>query len=270
MRVLALECGFMLGSFGGGVLWAWREAGLDEKSFDIYAGSSAGAWNIAFFVADQMDAGLRMWTKHMPNGFLRYGGARGVSCDMQYLNRVLRYEEFLRCDAFAACPSPIYVALSNAETGEAEYVLLNDISDPILILLASSRMPYVCERIEGVSDVYYDGGLIAPIPICPPFMTEDDTLVIITSAPSGFRIESFFWKLASMLRWKDPGVKRLIANRPRHTTLVMEAIEQRRNTIVIRPPQKLPIGWLTQDPKRIEAAVEIGKQVGRDTISLFT
>ena len=67
--ILLLDGGAMSGVFGGGIVSGLQELNIYKHIDAIYAGS-AGAFNAAYFLAEQTGEGLRVYLDHLSEGFI--------------------------------------------------------------------------------------------------------------------------------------------------------------------------------------------------------
>lgn len=249
----------MRGAFTGGVLAGLHRRGIAYNFFDYYVGSSAGGWNIAYYLTDQIDEGLRIWLKHLPNGFIKWRGLKPFN-DLAYLEKIAREIEPLSVDAIRNRKEQAFVTLSDPETLKDHYININRALNPIRVLVAGSAMPFFSGPIVIDDKTYYDGGLTAAIPLRKAETEGADKIWVVATTPTGYRRKNLLWKIASWLEPFNPQVRQLLAQRPILENKMLEEIEKRNDIRVIRPEQNLPVHWRSNDLDAIRATVKIGKE----------
>ncbi|MEM1215229.1 MAG: patatin-like phospholipase family protein [Bacteroidota bacterium] len=143
-----------------GVLQALAEA---EIEIDIVAGASAGSIVGAMYAAglspQQMLAAIK------ESNFLKlvkFGLPNMGITKLDYLSE--RLTGVIPNDSFASLKKPLYVAITNANTGKLEIV-----SDGPLyqVLMASCCIPLLFQPIEIAGQLYIDGGILSNLPVTP-------------------------------------------------------------------------------------------------------
>src|ERR1051326_1241143 len=137
MRILVLDGGGQLGAFEWGAMCELKRQGIDYSFFDYYVCTSAGAFNAAFFAAEQFEEGKRMWLEHLPSGFWKWS-----SNDMEFLRYALTELEHLNCDLINQRGSRILLSVTSLTNNMQEFINLGGNTDCIRALLAS------CARSE--------------------------------------------------------------------------------------------------------------------------
>ncbi len=259
MRALVLDGGGMRGAFTAGLLEGFSKNGIGYKFFDCYVGSSAGACCIAYFLADQVEQGLRIWLEHLPNGFMRWRGVKPHN-DLAYLEKVFREIEPLSVTALHSRKEMAFAVVSNPKSLKDEYINLNRAPDPVSVLLAGVAMPFFSGPFMLNGSEYYDGGLTSAIPIRQAEREGANEIWVVATTPNGFRRTALFWKIASWLATRNPEVRKLLANRPFLENRVLEEVERRTDIVLIRPERDLPARWRTSNRGAIRAAVKIGRE----------
>ncbi len=268
-RALIAEGGGMRGAFTAGFLARLRSLGIDHSFFDYYAGSSAGACTLAYFLTDQVEEGMRIWTQYLPNGFMKCRGVRPYN-DMRYLEKIFREIEPFSIERLAARTAKMTVVLSNPRTLDAEYFCLNLVEDPVAVLVAGTAMPFFSGPSFVYGLPYYDGGLTSAVPLrYGEFYSKADEIWVLLTSPPGHRRSRFIWSLAAFLAGGDDRARRLIANRPERENRELEAIERRDDLIVVRPDQRLPAHWRETNKDKLRATMEIGERTAEKFVSRF-
>lgn len=182
---LVVEGGGMKCAYNAGILDAFLENGI---TFDYCIGASAGAGNLASYLAGQKGRNLRFFTEHIhsPQYFglgslLKTGNLFGL----QYIyGTLIRADgkDPLDYDAIRRNRTKYEVVVTNAKTGQAEYYGKEMLrQDDYRLLMASSAIPAVCQPVVLGGKPYYDGGLSDAIPVERALSQGCDRLVVILS-----------------------------------------------------------------------------------------
>lgn len=215
---LVVEGGGMKCAYNAGILDAFLENGI---TFDYCIGVSAGAGNLASYLAGQKGRNLRFFTKHIHSP--QYFGLRsllktGNLFGLQYIYGTLICadgKDPLDYDAIQRNQTQYEVVVTNAETGKAEYYGKEQLhQDDYHLLMASSAIPAVCQPVALGGKPYYDGGLSDAIPVERALSQGCDRLVVILSKNREYlRKPQKFRFLYSRLCKKYPKVVEAIDHR---------------------------------------------------------
>lgn len=208
---LVVEGGGMKCAYNAGILDAFLESGI---TFDYCIGVSAGAGNLASYLAGQHGRNFRFFTEHIhtPEYFgLRSLLKTGDLFGLQYIYGTLTYsngQDPLEYEAIMRNPTQYEAVVTNAETGRAEYYGKEQFHpNDYRLVMASSAIPVVCHPVQLNGVKYYDGGLSDAITVYRAMEQGCDRLVVILSKPweyrrkpqnSGFCIVEF---AVDILRW---------------------------------------------------------------------
>lgn len=196
---LVVEGGGMKCAYNAGILDSFLE---HDISVDYCIGVSAGAGNLASYLAGQKGRNLRFFTEHIHSP--RYFGlaslvSTGDLFGLQYIYGTLTRaggKDPLDFEAVLRNPTRYEAVVTNALTGKAEYYGKDMLhQDDYRLLMASSAIPAVCRPVELGGTPYYDGGLSDAIPVRRALDKGCDRLVVILSKnraylrkPQKFRI----------------------------------------------------------------------------------
>jgi predicted patatin/cPLA2 family phospholipase len=216
---------------------------------DVFA-TSAGACIAAYYATEQVKEGERIFKERLPRKFIRWYGT-----DMPYLEKVLRELEPLNVKALAACPTKIYITLTNVDTDEQEIMCLNDAPDPVAVLLAgvSWKQPYKINN-----HLYVDGGFKGQIPLRFAIAAKAQKIWVLSGDIHEYRMSQFVRTLA-LLFPHSPKMMRLWLQVPDNQNKVLEQVEKHSDLVAIRPESSLSIGLGDSSRKKVSAAFELGK-----------
>ncbi|MBQ4187516.1 MAG: patatin family protein [Firmicutes bacterium] len=175
------------GIYGAGVLDYCQK---NDLHFDFAVGVSAGAANLASFLAGQADRNFRFYTDY---SFRREAAGwgqflkSGNRLNLDYIYKTLTNHDGeypLDYEAFAASGVPFHVVATNAATGEACYFTEKDMSqDHYEIMICSACPPAVNKPYPFRGQLWYDGTLADPIPYQHAFDAGCDKVVVILGHP---------------------------------------------------------------------------------------
>ncbi|MFA5052205.1 MAG: patatin-like phospholipase family protein [Patescibacteria group bacterium] len=179
--IIIVEGGAMLGVFGAGVVTAFQEANIYDRVHSVY-GASAGAHDLAYFLAAQADAqqvkvGSSIYYEDLARqNFIRpYRLFRFLTdliirrfrpshrirhlLDLDYLMEVEKTSKKLNVRDIVRQPIPFFVAVYDIENKRVVFV--DGKQDTLQSLKASSSAPpFYAETVEVRGRRYLDGGLI--------------------------------------------------------------------------------------------------------------
>ena len=143
-----------------GAIKAMEEQGL---KFDAFAGTSAGAIVAALYAARKTPDEIMEIMKELPitraaKFLLPKNGLASLDNLRKELDQVLEGREF------ADLEYPLYLAVSNLNTGEVEYIEKGNIA---LAVQASCSIPILFAPVEIAGQFYVDGGLMDNVPVAP-------------------------------------------------------------------------------------------------------
>jgi predicted patatin/cPLA2 family phospholipase len=218
---LAVEGGAMRGVVSAGMVSALEALGLTH-AFDAVYGTSAGAFNSAYFLAGQAELGTRIYSEDISNrafaDMRRALGSRPV-VNVDFVVDVMTRAKPLDAERLMANPTPLTVMATDAATGErAAFRAFADRADLMAAMRAGATMPILAGGPFAYRGrEYFDASLSEPIPV-PIAEAEGFThvLALLTRPPLHQK------RLSSL-------VERLIVTRPlrRLSPMLAERFENR-------------------------------------------
>lgn len=273
---------------GGGMKCAYNaailDAFLDEQiNFDYCIGVSAGAGNVASYLAGQRGRNLRFFTvhSHSPNYFglkslLKTGDLFGLKYIYEDLTNS-KGKDPLDFAAFLKNPAEYEAVVTNALTGKAEYFGKDVMKqDDYRLIMASSAIPVACRPVKINGVPYYDGGISDAIPVRHALARGCDRLVVILSKNRDFvRKPQKMRFLYSRACRRYPRVVNAIKNR--HTVYNRNlqdvfALERDGRAFVFAPSQPIHVGTYSMDEKAEQEIYDLGMKdfrVQRERLKQF-
>ncbi len=261
---LVVEGGGLRGIYGSGVLDCFLDACLE---FDYCVASSAGAANVASFLAKQKMRNHRFYTVYVKDKrYMSFGNwlKTGSFFGLEFIYDTLTNEiDPIDYDTMLSTKSIYQVTATNALTGRAEYLDLSYFQkNNCRALMASCAMPVLCKPIAMQGKLYYDGGLADPIPVKRALEDGCRQLVVVLSQPRGTqkKPEPYPWLYSRMLR-KYPQV--IAVMRKRHeiyneTLALIENLEREGRAVVIAPSSHIDLGFASKKEQELQQLYDLG------------
>lgn len=260
---LVLEGGGMRGLYTAGVLDVFMEHGI---TFDGVIGVSAGAAHASSLLSNQKGRGLRYTKKYCTDwrfmstkSFIKTGDVVGVDFCYNQLPNVLDPYDY---DAFDKNTAEFYVTCTNVESGEAEYIKINDLRTEMNYLRASASLPFVSKTVEFGGRKLLDGGCTDSIPVEAFMKIGYENNVVILTRPEGFERKPENYLLTKLVYRKYPkfvNAMRYHHIRYNNTVKKIARLEKDGVAYVIRPSVDLDIGRLENDPEKVQRVYDIGR-----------
>lgn len=253
-------------AYNAGIL----DAFLDEHiQFDYCIGASAGAGNLASYLAGQRERNLRFFTRHIHSS--NYFGWKSLLKTGDLFGLKYIYGE-LTCSngvdpldfpAFMDNPTEYQAVVTNALTGQPEYFGREMLAqDDYRLIMASSAIPVACRPVTLQGVPYFDGGLSDAIPVRHALEQGCEKLVVILSKnrdyvrkPQGMR---GLYRLACR---KYPKIVDDIAQRHQRYNENFQdvfALEQQGVAFVFAPSQPIRVGTYTLDETAERELYDLG------------
>ena len=265
---LILEGGAMKGVYTAGVLDFFLDK---EIEFSSCYGVSAGACHLCSFLSKQRGRAYRVSVNYLDNK--RYCGSFSLlttgdlfGTDMCY-DLIPNYLDPYDFDAFDQYEGKAYAAVTNIETGEAEYMPLEEMHRDIIAVRASSSMPLVARNVRIGDGLYLDGGISDSVPIAKSIKDGNRKNVVVLTKETAIRREPVDTAQLALIKARYiryPKVYELM--KERHITYnsmldYLKMQEENGNAFVIRPKKKSGVGRIEKDGKKLE---ELYKEGYRD------
>jgi len=273
---LVLEGGGMRAAYSGGVLDILLDSGI---KFGGYAGTSAGATHICSFLSEQRERNLRIDTVHSKDP--RYRGVKWLLKTGDFFPREFCYITIPReIDPFDyskfeenAKISDFYSVCTNLETGEAEYLLTQEVDkgDGLECVRASASLPLMSKIVELRGMKLLDGGIADSIPF--EFMDRKGfkkQVVILTQQEGYVKKPNSLIPLFKLLYRKYP--KFVEASATRHirynqALATLKQWETEGRSFVIRPSEPFQISRIEKDTEKLKDLYRMGLRDGERMLS---
>ena len=247
--------GGLRGIYAAGVFDYCIDMGIH---FDVCIGVSAGAANVASYMAGQRGRNYKFYIDYARRrqymsliNFL----FKKTYIDLDYVYGKLSNtggENPLDYTAMVKNPGEILVVATEAETGEAKYFDKRDFrQDEYSVLKASSAIPFICKpyMVDGIA--YFDGGLSDPVPIEKAFDCGCDKVVLILTKPKGMLPPSRSDReLAHGIRRRYPLASEKLYHRMEaynRGLSIAQKLEKKGKVLIIAPDDTCGVETLTRN-----------------------
>ncbi|MCY3054261.1 patatin family protein [Aerococcus sp. CDC-944-U94] len=263
---LVLEGGGMRALFSAGVLDIFL---AEDIQVDQIVGVSAGALYGVNYPSQQSGRALRYNKKYIKDkryislsNWLKTGNI--VSTDFAYQQVPFELDPFDEA-SYEESPTDFYAVVTNVETGQAEYPLIENAEEQIDVLRASGSMPFVSKIVPIKGRKYLDGGIADSIPYQFMQSLGVDRLVIVLTQPYGYRKEDKKNFLAKAVYGKN--YPQLVETIEQRTAMYnqevsdVEALAKKNQAFILQPSHPLEVKRLELDPQRLQDTYDHGIEV---------
>ena len=259
---LVLEGGAMRGMYTAGVL----DTFLDKDVWvDGIISVSAGALFGVNYPSRQKGRAIRYNKKFISDK--RYISFKSlvstgniVNKDFAFYEVPFKYDVFDN-KTFKESDIDFYVAVTNLQTAQAEYVKLIDPLEQMEVLRATSAMPYVSRPVEIEGIPYLDGAIADSIPVEQMQKLGYDKIIVILTRTLDYRKSKPMTWIAKWFYRRYPhfadAVNQRYAMYNRQVENVIKLAEK-GDIFVIRPSVDLKIKRIEKDPNKLQAMYELG------------
>ena len=263
----------MRGMFTAGVMDVMMEAGV---TFDGVIGVSAGACFGCNYKSGQIGRVLRYNLRFC--GDKHYSGLRVLimegnlySTDFCYREVPLIHDPF-DFEAYGKSPMEFWVVCTDLQTGRPHYHRYEGLHDHGFDWIrASASMPLVSRIVEIDGLKLLDGGISDSVPVEFFESIGYDRNVVVLTQPKEYRKTENRLIPLMKLKYRDyPKMVETMARRHIDYNRTLDRIaerEERGELLVIRPEAPLDIGKTENDPARLRAVYEQGRQAAQKRLA---
>ncbi len=259
---LVLEGGGMRAMFTAGVLDVFL---TENVQVDGIVAVSAGVLFGVNYPAKQYGRALRYNKKYLNDK--RYMGWHSLLTTGNIVNKDFAFYELpftldpFDAETFRQSKIDFYATLTNVQTGEAEYVKLDDVFNEMEVLRATSAMPFVSKMVEINGQYYLDGGIADSISLKKCQALGYDKIIVVLTRPLEYRKKPTpSWIFNLFYRDYPHLVEKLKTRYQNYNDTVEEIIRLNNNKdiFVIRPSHHLPISRIEKDVEKVQAMYDLG------------
>ena len=267
---LVLEGGAMRGLFTAGVLDIFLDNNVEVT--DV-VGVSAGTLFGVNYVSKQRGRALRYNLKYINDkrymnvkSWLKTGNL--INKDFTYYKLPFQLDVFDN-KTFKESPINFFATVTNIETGEAEFIKIEDAYKQMETLRATSALPFISEIIEVGDKKYLDGGITNSIPVDFFEKQDFDKVIVILTRPITYRKEKTTGIQYKMFYKKYPKLVEKLENRYKEYNDTVDKIvelEKEEKLFVIRPSENITIKRLEKDIEKLQKVYDLGLKDGNNII----
>ncbi|MCD7807846.1 MAG: patatin family protein [Erysipelotrichaceae bacterium] len=259
---LVLEGGAMRGMFTTGVLDTFLD---NDIMVDGVIGVSAGALFGVNYVSKQKGRAIR-YNKRF-NGDKDYMGIKPLLKEGNIVSTQYAYDEVpTKLDPFddktyMESGIPFYAVVTNIQTGNPEYILIQSVFRQMDTLRASGSMPFVSKPVEINKQYYLDGGISDSIPFVWMKKQGYDKLIVVLTRDMSYRKEPMSKSLINLFYHKYPNLSKQLVERHNVYNESVELLsqwEKEGKAFVIRPSIPIEIGRIESDPDKLDEVYQLG------------
>ena len=264
MSSLVLEGGTFRPIFSSGVMDALLEYDI---LFPYIIGVSAGITHGVSYISKQKRRNLDIAEKYRNDK--RYLGIRNLLKCRSIFGLDFVFDEIpnrlhpFDMNTYTAYHGRILIGVTNAKTGQAEYMDGKKLDDRCLMLRATCAIPMFFPAILIDGTPYFDGGICNPIPIRKAIQDGNQKHLIILTQIKGYEktLNKQNIYAAKWLKRKYPAMVEPLLTRHilyNETIAFCEQLEKNGQALIIRPSQ--PIHSFEKDIIKLKAAYDDGFQ----------
>lgn len=269
MPGLVLEGGTFRPVFSCGVMDALLEHDL---MFDYVIGVSAGITYAFSYLSRQRGRNIEVLRRYRNDK--RYMGPRNLVHDRSIFgvdfvfntipNELIPFD----WDTFHAYGGRVKVGVTNARTGEAEFLNGMELDKPSTMLRATCAIPGYFPPVSIGGEMYYDGGLADPIPIVQSLHDGNQRNLIVLTQPAEYRktLTRGSVLASRALRHKYPHLADTMESRPKRyndTVCFCHQLAEKRpaDTVLLQPSAKLES--FEKDVNKLTRGYQMGYDAAR-------
>lgn len=269
---LVLEGGAMRGLFSAGVTDVLME---NDIAFDGAVGVSAGACFGCNYKSGQNGRVIRYNTRFCRDkrfcsavSLIKTGDLFGAEfCYDTIPNKLDKFDYV----TYRSSPMEFWVVCTDITKGKPVYKLIETADrEELEWIRASASMPFVSRIVKAEGVKLLDGGISDSIPL--RFMESrgyERNVVVLTQPRDYEKTPNRTLPMIKLLYRKYPELIRAVAERHKMYNSQLKYIrsaEQEGRTLVIAPPEKLPIGHLEHDPDVLREVYRIGRKAATERL----
>jgi len=257
--------------FSAGLLDGFLENQFNP--FDFYIGVSAGAYNLAAYLAGAYGIGLRVFRDLATNSnFINYPRfiRGGHLLDLDWLMANTLTDANLDTITVYRHEKPLYICVTDVTTGQAVYFNTTP-TNLDEVVKASAALPLLYRGFPEINGRQMtDGGVADGIPVAEAIRLGAKRIMVIRSRPRSYVKSDTLWH--KFIRWKlkqHPALTQTMRERVKRFEDVMQLIRNPPRGVKILeicPPEHFSIGRFSRSRRHLQQGYEIGFAQADETI----
>lgn len=273
---LLLEGGAMRGLYSAGIIDTFLD---NQIHIDTIIGVSAGALFGMNLKSRQNGRVLRYNTRFAGNR--KYMGLYSLLTTGNIVNKDFCFRQIVYdldpvdFQTYRETPDQFYAVVTNLDTGQAEYHLLDDLekTDNMEYLRASGSMPFLSRPVIINNQKYLDGGCSDSIPIDKMLEMDVDKIIVILTRPLDYRKKPSPALPTRLFYRKYPYFSKTLNHRYSHYNQSLDKIsqlEKDHQIFVFRPSRYIPIKRLEKNVDVIKSMYDLGRCDAKDQLEALS
>ena len=259
---ILFEGGAMRGMYTAGVIDVLLEMGIKA---DVVIGVSAGALFGINYKSRQKGRALRSNLKYVNDK--RYMSFYNLLTTGNIVNEDFCFNEIpnilddFNYASFKRSKGEFYAVVTNVNSGEAEYIKIEDCKRDVQALRASGSMPFVSRPVEYNGQFYLDGGIADSIPIDKIMSMGLDKVIVVLTRPNGYRKKRASVTPAKVMYKKYPKMIETMKNRYKVYNKSLDEIkflESEGDIFVVRPSELIKIKKMEKNEDKLKNMYNLG------------
>ena len=259
---IVFEGGAMRGMYTAGVIDVLLEMGIKA---DVVIGVSAGALFGINYKSRQKGRALRSNLKYVKDK--RYMSLYNLVTTGNIVNEDFCFNEIpnilddFNYASFKRSKGEFYAVVTNVNSGEAEYIKIEDCKRDVQALRASGSMPFVSRPVEYNGQFYLDGGIADSIPIDKIMSMGLDKVIVVLTRPQGYRKKRASVAPARVMYKKYSKLIETMKNRYKVYNKSLDEInflESEKDIFVVRPSELIKIKKMEKDEDKLKEMYNLG------------
>lgn len=264
MTAIVLEGGTFRPIFSCGVMDALMDNNIN---FDYAIGVSAGISHGFSYFSGQRGRAHDIIIKHRHDK--KYIGARNFFTDRSLFGLKYAYETIgnelhpFDWETFKTNPIKIRVGVTNAHTGEAEYLDGKQMDDTYDMLKATCALPLAFPAIKVGDKEYFDGGITDSIPAKKAYDDGNEKMLIVLTRTKGYvkELSKGVKIISKLFKRKYPKVSQAMLKRHEMYNKQVEyckKLEKEGKAVILRPSEEVQIDSFEKDLDKMERVYRYG------------
>ncbi len=271
-RALIVEGGAMRGVFSCGILDHFLAQNFSP--FDSFWGVSAGASNLAAYLADMPGRNLKIYLDYsLRKEFITPSRLflGGDMMDLDWMWEITLKDLGIDKKVLQADPRPFFLGVTRQDTGQAEY-LTPDVEMLAETMKASSAVPILYRKgVPLNGNRYVDGGVADAIPVEEAIKRGATKIMVLRSRPTSYRkSKTKFNSITKRMLRDTPALIQPILTRDLRYNQALSVINnppEGIDIIQVCPPETFKLKRLSRSPEPLRAAYELGIEAGKEAIT---
>ncbi|CAE6946389.1 patatin family protein [Vibrio sp. B1FLJ16] len=271
-RALIVEGGAMRGVFSCGILDHFLAQNFSP--FDSFWGVSAGASNLAAYLANMPGRNLKIYLDYsLRKEFITPSRLflGGDMMDLDWMWKITLKDLGIDKEVLQADPRPFFLGVTRQDTGQAEY-LTPDVELLAETMKASSAVPILYRKgVPLNGNRYVDGGVADAIPVEEAIKRGATKIMVLRSRPASYRkSKTKFNSITKRMLRDTPALIQPMLTRDLRYNQALSVINnppEGIDVIQVCPPETFKLKRLSRSPEPLRAAYELGIEAGKEAIT---